>query len=71
MENKTWLHKQKAIAQKMVSIGNQILDDLSVIEDGGRSVVLTPKQKSERLSAARELDQLNTDFRKEFGLERK
>ena len=70
MSNKKWFHNQKAIAQKMVSIGNQILADLSVIEEGG-SIVLTPKQKSERLSAARELDKLNTDFRKEFGLERK
>ena len=48
---------------QMVSIGNQVLADLAKI-DSGESIILTTKQKKERLDAARELNEMNIAFRK-------
>ena len=69
MNDKNWLIQQKAIAMQMVSIGNQVLADLAKI-DSGESIILTTKQKKERLDAARELNEMNIAFRKHFGIER-
>ena len=67
MSDRPWLTEQKIIATQMVAIGNQILADLEKINKGG-SIKLTCEQKSERLAAARELNDLNIAFRKRFGI---
>ena len=65
MPKSNWLQTQYEVARRMVSIGSKIIEDLNRVEQG-HSVVLTEEQKSERLAAARELDELNSQFRKEF-----
>ena len=65
MPQSDWLLKQYEIASRMVSIGSKIIEDLNRVENG-HSVTLTEQQKSECLAAARELDELNSQFRKEF-----
>ena len=65
MTKSDWLQTQYEVARRMVSIGNKIIEDLNRVEQG-HSVTLTEEQKSERLAAARELDELNSQFRKDF-----